>query len=34
MRSGETWLARAIGKFPEGDDTPFARYAVTVVEAQ
>ncbi len=34
MRSGETWLARAIGKFPEGEDTPFARYAVTVVEAE
>ncbi len=34
MRSGETWLARAIGKFPEGEDTPFARYAVSVVEAE
>lgn len=34
MRSGETWLARAIGKFPEGDDAPFTRYAVSVVEAE
>ena len=34
MRSGETWLARAIGKFPEGENVPFARYAVSVVEAE
>ncbi|MFQ5569289.1 MAG: FxLYD domain-containing protein [Rhodothermales bacterium] len=34
LRSGETWVVRAIGKFPEGDTAPFARYAVSVVEAE
>lgn len=34
MRAGETWVARAIGTFPEGEDAPFTRYAVSVVEAE
>ena len=34
MRAGETWVARAIGTLP-ADDTPlYARYAVSVAEAE
>ena len=34
LRSGETWVVRAIGTLPAGRTPPFARYAVSVAEAQ
>ena len=34
MRAGETWVTRAIGKLPEGNTPPYARYAVSVAEAE
>jgi tetratricopeptide (TPR) repeat protein len=34
LRSGETWIAHAVGEFPMGEDPPFARYTVSVVAAE
>ncbi len=34
LRPGETWVDRVIGTFPQGSGQPFARYAVSVVEAE
>ena len=34
MRASETWTTRAIGKLPKDNTPPYARYAVSVAEAE